>query len=151
MPSDLPNYVSSNSGEWIVVKENRKSARFRNPSKGLAAILTVRVDGGMIQSGARADFIVAHPELVDIIVELKGSDVGKAIQQIRATLPLWRQHRLAGKTHAALIVRGQGVHLKATLKTETLAKKFREEFKMKLLIETRNRNYEFAEFLPEKS
>jgi hypothetical protein len=73
MPSDLPNYVSSNSGEWIVVKENKKSARFRNPSKGLAAILTVRVDGGMIQSGARADFIVAHPELVDVIVELKAA------------------------------------------------------------------------------
>jgi len=149
MPSDLPNYVRPNSGEWAVVKENRKSARFRNPSKGLTTILIVRVDGGMIQSGARADFIVAHPELVDVIVELKGSDVAKAIQQIRATLPLWRQNQLAGKVHAALIVRGQGVHLKATLRTETLAKKFREEFKMKLLIETRNRDYEFADFLPE--
>jgi hypothetical protein len=151
MPSDLPKYVTSNSSEWAVVKENRKSARFRNLSKGLTTILIVRVDGGMIQSGARADFIVVHPQLVDVVVELKGSDVAKAIQQIRATLPLWKQHRLAGKTHAALIVRGQGVHLKATLRTEALAKKFRDEFKMKLLIETRNRDYEFAEFLPEKS
>jgi len=65
-------------------------------------------------------------------------------------VPAWRQHALAGKVHAALVVRGQGVHPKTSLLTERLAKRFQRDFNMKLLIETRNRDYEFAEFLPER-
>jgi len=148
--SNLPSYVREHSGEWAVVEENRRSARFRNPNKGRVKVLIVTVDGGMITAGVRADFVVAHTKLVDVIVELKGSDVAQAIEQIRATVPAWRQHALAGKVHAALVVRGQGVHPKTSLLTERLAKRFQRDFNMKLLIETRNRDYEFAEFLPER-
>jgi hypothetical protein len=113
--------------------------------------MIVTVDGGMITEGIRADYVVAHPKLVDVIVELKGSDVPHAVQQICATVPVWQQHSLAGANHAALIVRGQGVHPLTSLLTEKLTRRFQKEFKMKLLIETRNRDYEFTEFLPEKS
>lgn len=151
MRSKLPSYVQENAGEWAVVRENNRSARFRNPANGRIKVRIVTVDGGMITSGARADYVVAHPEVADVIVELKGSDVAKAIEQISATVPKWRQHALAGANHAALIVRGQGVHPNTSLQTQRLAKRFRTSFQMKLLIETRNRDYEFTEFLPQKS
>ena len=146
--------MSSHSGEWIVVRENQRSARFRNPSEGTIAVLKVKVDGGMIAPGTealRADYVVAHPKVVDVVVELKGGDVGRAIDQIRATVPVWRKHPLAGPVHAALVVRGQGVHPQTSLLTEKLTRRFQKDFAMKLLIETRNRDYEFAEFLPEQS
>jgi hypothetical protein len=111
-------------------------------------VLIVQVDGGMITSGVRADYVVACPKMVDVVVELKGSDVAQAIQQVRATIPVWQSHLLAGTIHAALIVRGQGIHPQTSLMTEKLAKRFRREFRVKLLIETRNRDYEFTEFLP---
>jgi len=132
------------------VSEKHRSARFRNPSPGRVGVLKVQVDGGMIAKGTtelRADYVVAYPKLVDVVVELKGSDVVQAIEQIRATIPIWRKHSLAGKAHGALIVRGQGVHPLASLETEKLSRRFQREFKMKLLIETRNRDYKFSEFI----
>jgi len=151
LQSKLPSYVQENTGEWAVVRENNRSARFRNPAKGRIKVRIVKVDGGMITSGVRADYVVAHPEIADVIVELKGSDVARAIEQIGATVPIWQQHNLSGTNHAALIVRGQGIHPKTTSLTERLSRKFQRDFQMKLLIETRNRDYEFAEFLPQVS
>jgi hypothetical protein len=154
MPIDLgklPSYIrQAPRGEWIVIKENRRSARFRNSD--IDAVLIIHVDGGLINTGERADFIVAHPKVLDVIVELKGSDVGKAISQIKATRPVWLGHKLAGKIQGALVVRGQGLHPKTTASIDRWQREFRKTFKMKLIVETRNRDYEFREFLlPEAS
>jgi len=146
---DLPDYVQTETGEWIVVSEHKRSARFHNRSKVPA--LKIKVDGGLITSGVRADYIVAHPT-VDVIVELKGSDVTKAIHQIRATRTVWLNCAFAGKNHAALVVRGKGIHPKEQTNYERWKREFRKTFKMKLKIETSNRDYEFGEFLlPEAS
>jgi len=153
MPTDprkLPSYIQESSGPWIVIKENNRSARFSNPGKD--AVLVIHVDGGLITSGERADYIVAHPNIVDVIVELKGSDVSKAISQIRATRPIWLRYEFAGKKLSALVVRGQGVHPKVSASINRWQREFRKTFKMKLVVETRNRDYEFSEFLlPEGS
>ena len=148
MPIDrrkLPAYIRVHQGEWIVVVEKRRSARFRNPDSN--EILVVRVDGGLIPEGERADYVVAHPRVVDVIVELKGSDVSKAIQQIRTTQPVWACCEWAGRKHAALIVRGKGIHPKLLTRFERWQREFRKTFQLKLLIQTQNRDYEFGEFL----
>jgi hypothetical protein len=149
MPIDrnrLPHYIQkAPRGEWIVVKENKRSARFRNSES--VEILIVHVDGGMITAGERADYIIAHPKTVDVIVELKGSDASKAINQIRATRSVWLGHELAGRLLGALVVRGPGVHPKTTASIDRWQREFRKTFRMKLLVETRNRDYEFNEFL----
>jgi hypothetical protein len=153
MPTErrgLPSYIEKPKGEWIVVSENKRIARFHNPMG--AAVLRVMVDGGMITSGERADYIVAHPKIVDVIVELKGSDVGKAISQIHKTRPVWARCEFAGSIHAALVVRGSGVHPTLQTNINKWKREFRNTFKMKLIVETKNRAYEFNEFLlPEAS
>jgi FtsP/CotA-like multicopper oxidase with cupredoxin domain len=154
MPIDrrnLPSYIKkAPRGEWIVIEENKRAARFHNPDNG--SVLVIHVDGGLITTGERADYIVAHPRTVDVIVELKGNDVGKAIRQIRATRPVWLRNELAGKRHAALVVRSQGIHPRTTASIDRWQREFRKTLKMKLVVETRNRDYEFAEFLlPEAS
>jgi len=148
MPADrgnLPSYVRKPAGEWAVVSEHKRSARFHKLRD--EEVLVVQVDGGLITEGERADYVVAHTRIVDVIVELKGSDTSKAIGQIRATRPVWMRHELAGTKLAALVVRGQGIHPKTAASIVRWQREFRKTFKMKLLIETRNRNYEFAEFL----
>ena len=149
MPIDrnkLPSYIrTAPPGEWIVIKENKRSARFRKADRD--EVLIVHVDGGLITSGERADYIIAHPKVLDVIVELKGSDVSKAVNQIRATRPVWLFHELAGEQIGALVVRGQGVHPKTTASIDRWKREFRKTFKMKLQVETRNRDYEFSEFL----
>jgi hypothetical protein len=152
MPSErkLPHYIQEPPGPWIVVKEHKRSARFRRPDTD--TVLLIRVDDGMITSGERADYILAHRPVVDVIVELKGSDVSKAIRQIKATRPVWLGHELCGKKLGALVVRGRGVHPRASARVEQWEREFRKTFKMKLVVESRNCDYEFSEFvLPEAS
>jgi hypothetical protein len=147
MPSEprLPSYVRRCTETLIRVEENGRKATFRLPAKG--KVFLVKVDGGMIVLGERVDYIFTHTETVDVIVELKGSDIGKAVSQILATRPQWARHELAGRMHAALIVRGKGMHPRDTTRVERWKKHFRTKFQMKLVIETRNRDYEFREFL----
>jgi hypothetical protein len=96
--------------------------------------------------GKRADFIVSLPAVVDVIIELKGSDVAEAVGQIRATREFWTNHDLAGRRHGALIVRGQGIHPKQQANIQRWRTEFRIKYSMRLIIETRNREYDFAEF-----
>ncbi|MFZ1084631.1 MAG: hypothetical protein WAN35_06685 [Terracidiphilus sp.] len=153
MPIDrrnLPSYIRRPVGEWAVVSENKRCAKFRK--SGADEVYIIHVDGGLITAGERADYIVAHTKIVDVIVELKGSDTSKAINQIRTTRPVWMKHELAGSRFGALIVRGQGLHPKESVSIDRWKREFRKTFKMKLLVETRNREYEFSEFLlPEGS
>jgi hypothetical protein len=142
---DLPSYIRKATGEWVVVSEHKRVATFRRPNS--EEVLIIRVDGGLITEGERADYIVAHTRTVDVIVELKGSDTSKAIRQIRATRPVWMRHELAGMRLGALVVRGHGIHPKTSASIDRWQREFRKTFKMKLVIETRNRNYEFSEFL----
>jgi hypothetical protein len=146
-PGEFPSYIDAPVGSWIVVKENKRIARFRRPDS--ERVLVVRVDGGLITTGERADYIVAHPRIVDVFVELKGSDVGKGIRQIRATLPAWSGSDFAGRKQAALVVRGSGIRPKLQTNIERWRREFRNQFKMKLIVATRNRDYEFSEFLLE--
>jgi hypothetical protein len=141
----LPNYVQIEMGEWVVVRERGRHARFHNPSG--EAVVKVRADGGLITEGERADYVVAHPEVVDVIIELKGSDVSKAITQIRATLPVWRRCEWAGRKHGALVVRGKGIHPKLLAQFERWQREFRKTLHMRLLIKTSNLDYEFEQFL----
>jgi hypothetical protein len=148
MPNDsreFPAYIHKLKGEWVVVSEHKRFARFRNAHND--SVLKIKVDGGLITSGERADYIVAHPEIVDVIVELKGSDVSKAIDQIRATRPVWLSCGFAGKQHAALVVRGKGIHPNLQTNIERWKREFRKTLKIKLIVETCNRDYEFTEFL----
>jgi hypothetical protein len=147
MPSDreLPGYVRRSPGPWAVIQENNRTARFRHGRHEV--VLIVHVDDGLIGAGERADYILAHPRIVDVIVELKGSDTAKAIRQIKTTRPIWLRHELCGQRLGALIVRGQGLHPKESARVERWKREFRKTFEMRLLVESRNRDYEFEEFL----
>jgi len=107
------------------------------------------VDGGLITQGIRADYIVSHPRVVDVIVELKGSDTARGVEQIRATFPVWAKHELAGKVFGALIVRTQGIHPKHQANIQRWITQMEMRHSIVLLVETRNREYNFEEFLPE--
>jgi hypothetical protein len=139
-------YIEELTDSLIAVRENRRAAHFQNPKRDL--IRRIRVDGGLITEGTRADYVISHPRIVDVIVELKGSDTARGIEQIRATYPVWVKHELAGKVIGALIVRSQGVHPKHQANIQRWITQMEMRHGMILLVETRNREYNFEEFLP---
>jgi hypothetical protein len=59
--------------------------------------------------GRQADFILGLTGIVDVVIELKGSDTNlkDAAQQVGATLENWKQDSKAEKTVAGLIVYGR--------------------------------------------
>jgi len=85
------------------VEENGKKAVFLNP--GNEEIKIVQVDGCLVTGATlRADFIVAKPTIVDVIVELKGKDIYRACDQITATLEVWRSNEPFSARIAGLII-----------------------------------------------
>jgi hypothetical protein len=73
-------------------KGTNVSAVFLNPEK--RTVERIRVDGCLAPSGqTAADFLVSMPNIVDVIVELKGTDLRKAFEQVEATVDFLQQRR----------------------------------------------------------
>jgi hypothetical protein len=74
----------------ITVKANNRTAIFLNPER--AKIKIVDLDCLLQTADApKADYIVSKPTVADVIVELKGKDLGHAIEQILSTANYWRK------------------------------------------------------------
>jgi hypothetical protein len=59
------------------------------------------------EHGLQADYIVGLFEIIDIITELKGSDLKHARSQVEATLERWREEGIRYPKIACLIVYGR--------------------------------------------
>jgi hypothetical protein len=68
----------------ISVSEKGKTVTFANQSR--AKHERVRVDDCMVKSGPRADWIITKVGVGSVVIELKGRDVGHAVDQIFATI-----------------------------------------------------------------
>ncbi len=98
--------------------ENGKSVTFLNPRR--EQVMLVHADrycrkgrvgctDCFFEKGQKvADYIVSKPGLVDVVVELKGTDVMAAIEQISATIPVWMKHEHCTGKIGALIVSSKG-------------------------------------------
>lgn len=75
----------------ITFRERRSSVTFDNPLR--KECLCVTVDGCQITSGVRCDKLLVCQD-IEYFIELKGSDVKHAIEQLEASI------RLLGANHA---------------------------------------------------
>ena len=69
----------------IVFEQNRRRVCFYNPNRQICKC--VQVDGCAITEGIRCDnMLTSHDERCEYFVELKGTDVKHAIQQLRVSI-----------------------------------------------------------------
>jgi hypothetical protein len=88
--SALENCTEVLSHPRTTVSANGRSATFLNPDR--TKIKRIDLDCWLSSvETAKADFLVSKPGVVDVIVELKGKDIHHAIEQILATLALWKK------------------------------------------------------------
>ena len=150
--------------EWLrvslvkVPEENSKSAIFSNPEK--LKVLVVYADRFCRKGRAGctdcffereqkvADYIVSMPKVVDVIVELKGTDVMGAVEQIESTIPSWKAHEHYSGKIGALIVGGKGgAHPKVLAKFLVKQEKFRQlGIKLRHVTDSKP-TFEFAAFI----
>lgn len=87
----------------VTVKANGRTATFLNPDR--AKIKRIDIDCWLFSSeSAKSDFLISKPGTVDVIVELKGKDIHHAIEQILATLTLWRKNEQCSAKVGGLVV-----------------------------------------------
>lgn len=71
------------SHSLVKVEENKRKAIFKNPKKNDYKVTIV--DGCVIKTGVRSDYLVSEVGAASVIVELKGVDVGHGCEQLFAT------------------------------------------------------------------
>lgn len=70
---------------YIVFEQNRRRVCFYNPNRQICKC--VQVDGCAITEGIRCDnMLTSHDERCEYFVELKGTDVKHAIEQLRVSI-----------------------------------------------------------------
>lgn len=68
----------------VKIEENKRKAIFRNPNQKIYKI--TQIDGCLIRKGIRTDYAVSEEESATVFVELKGSNVSHACDQLIATI-----------------------------------------------------------------
>lgn len=105
----IENCIEMCTARPIFVEDQGVRATFLNPKR--EPVRKVHYDGCYsARIGLRqADYILGLPGVVDVIVELKGSDTNlkEAALQVESTLEAWKQDRNAEALIAALIVFGR--------------------------------------------
>lgn len=86
----------------IKVEEKGKQAIFLNPSR--IKVRKTQIDGCMVKQTTACDWLVVRAGEEGVLVELKGCDVAKAIEQIEATFAYLKINGGLVKKMAALIV-----------------------------------------------
>lgn len=72
----------------IKVEENGRCATFLNEER--LTYHRVKVDGGLVNNVLCADYVVSKQGVGSVIVELKGTDIDHAVDQIDATISMMR-------------------------------------------------------------
>ena len=121
--------ISSTTDSVIKFQELRSVARFHNPGRKIYT--RVVVDGCAISSGAKCDYLLYREDgTAEYYIELKGSDVPHAIDQLRATIM-----KLGGTpTQRMAIVACTKVAPHITTQIQKAKKEFRSRFNSLLLI-----------------
>lgn len=111
-----------------------------------------KMDGGHIKNMTTADWMISKPKVGDIIVELKGCDVAKAIKQVSETAEFIRSNKLQEGRLAALILCTE--HPGLNTKMQRLIEEFMRRFRCPIHIRNKSDEYIFENVLsfngPEK-
>ncbi len=90
----------------LAVEEKGIGATFVNPRR--EALRRIKYDKCyfLAAEGGRADYIVGYDSDIDVIVELKGSDLKHALAQVTDTLERWQSDAIRYQQIVCLIVYG---------------------------------------------
>jgi hypothetical protein len=140
-----------------IEKIRHTKVKVADPGTGRRAILLnpervqvrrIHMDHCLAPAGAvAADFVVSKPNIVDVIVELKGKNVDHAVDQIESTWAFWGRHpeHETGRLISAWIMCSE--YPRGSLKVA----RYRESFRARggiLLVSTHNgEEHSFSDFV----
>ena len=131
--------TKSSKSSKIKVSESGRQAVFLNITN--ASFRIIRADGCLYVGVISADYIICGPP-GDLVVELKGSDVGHGLNQVRATMEKWITSGNASAQVAGLIVCARIPRFDS--KIQRVKRSLAKEFGAMLHLSSRNQEHEFT-------
>lgn len=135
-------YRTRSSVSNIKIEDHGMSAVFLNPRRQVHHI--VKVDGGLVAQQRAADYVVSKPGVGDLVVELKGKDVGVACKQIEATLCIMDRCEEKRSPVAGLIVCTRVPCFDT--KVQGLKSYFAKKYKSRLTVCSSRNKFDFEKF-----
>jgi len=128
----------------VKVEANTRRAVFDNGDN--AQVWIVDVDCWIPgPEGLKADYVVFQPQIVAIVVELKGSDIRHALQQVIATSTRWRDTSGTNATIGGLVIFTHSPETSASLANKK--RKLRDKHNIHLEVDKNGRTeYRFETF-----
>jgi len=128
----------------IVIRDKKsRSAHFKNPER--IPFKIIHFDGCVVFNKTAADYIIEKDSVGRIIVELKGSDIKKAVEQVAATIRYLKENNLTPLPKGCLIIgtsfpggQASSQRYKITIK---------REFQIPCKIQALNKNLIFEDYL----
>lgn len=127
----------------VLVGEKKSKAVFLNDKRDWFEI--TKVDGCLCKNSMAADFAVTKDQVGTVIVELKGSDVPHAVEQVLASATFWREHQPKCASLAGLVVSRQRPSYSTSV--QRAQTKFARAHKGPLHVVSSNREYVFEKVL----
>ncbi len=134
----LANCRKSVTDPRVKFEEKGKQVIFVNPARD--PFFKTRVDGCLKDCSPACDWVATKPSRGDVLVELKGSDVSHALEQLLSTAHYWTTKGYRAGELAALVVCSQYPRISTGIQQARLT--FRRQFKAPLHVVSRNREFD---------
>lgn len=133
---DFPGCEKVNNDSNIVISDpgsrnNRSKFRLHNPKR--ASIKVVTVDDCVVKEGIRCDYLLILSDGQELYIELKGSDVKHAVEQIARSIDLLD---CDCRSVAKLCFISSTRCPIASTEIQNLKKKFKQKYKAQLSIKS---------------
>lgn len=130
----------------IKVAENGKQAVILNPARDV--FVRTQVDGCLVEQATSCDWLVVKENSDGVLIELKGCDVSKALDQIVATFEFLKASGgLTGRMAALVVCRKPSTHPIFTSKLQRVRNRLSSEFRAPLHVVTGNFEYQMERLL----
>jgi hypothetical protein len=138
-------YIETTKVSKIKVQDRGsvQSAVFLNPKKVDHTVW--KMDGGILKNTTCADWMVSKLDTGDIVVELKGGDVAKALTQVQATATYAKANEILTGKLAGLVLCTQ--HPGISTKIQRAMSAFARDFKGPLHVRCRGGEFVFEHVL----
>ncbi|MDQ3798810.1 MAG: hypothetical protein M3384_05115 [Acidobacteriota bacterium] len=121
----------------ILLTENRMKMTFRNPNRKVIKVITV--DNCAITVGMRCDYLVVNEKNDEFFVELKGTDIRHACEQLAASIKELSANPTQKAKYSFVISSRVRPAIRTTI--QNLQVRFKNNFNCRLIV--KNQQYEF--------
>ena len=134
---------SINSSSRVKVEERRRKAVFNND--GRDEYILTRIDGCVVMNACAADWVVSRRGVGCIVIELKGSNVDRAVRQVTETTELWKRKSNIGNDKIAGVIVASGYPRCSTI-VQRAQDKYAKAYKSPLHVVSNCTDVDFTTF-----